>query len=641
MKTYLAKTHGMCYNQYGIQFTERRFSIMKNARRFLAILLSAVLAFSVGTQAFAADGAVGKPYSPVVGVIDKVLGAAHDGIFAAVQGLMQVVYRQFRFPTYDEFMQAEHPYFYPGTDGETVGDGWQGGYASGSITPVEWRRDASGNPDPNGMCLDKNHPTGGYQWKLNKIYTDQMLNVLILSNGNDANGNGVADVLVFISVDGVGIAGGTREKIRAAIEQSLAAFGVTKADILGCNISATHCHVALDTQGMNTMDMFTNGLKNGRSLNATMENTIVRQAGASAKAAYEKIEAGTLSFFETDPVSGAEDKMDSGERTKNYFSCLLFEGRSGEKTILANLGAHPTKYFNGHALFADYPYMMRLAMQDAGYNFLFVQSAQANVNGPGIDGVEEGSELDLAADAWVQTYALTKEDWVARYGKSYANTYYENSNKISEREFEEEMHKGYLLANHILEAAADAKRCTPKLDIRNQKTLVPLDYGLMSLACVTGLMGEDTVRVKDSETGYGIMVEANYLAVGDDLVILTAPGELAPSLLLGTNPDYTGDSLWTGVTSWTGEEWGYDTLENIVRKATGDADKAVVMFGITNDAMAYVYPDIDVPQAILSALFYKEGSKHNRGDMMNCMLMMMGTRSASHLMDAYIRVIGA
>ena len=85
---------------------------MKNARRFLAVLLSAVLAFSVGTQAFAADGAVGKPYSPVVGVIDKVLGAAHDGIFAAVQGLMQVVYRQFRFPTYDEFMQAEaHPYF--------------------------------------------------------------------------------------------------------------------------------------------------------------------------------------------------------------------------------------------------------------------------------------------------------------------------------------------------------------------------------------------------------------------------------------------------------------------------------------------------------------------------------------------------
>ena len=613
---------------------------MKKANRFLAVLLSVVLAFSVGTQVFAADGAVGKPYSPAVGVIDKVLGVAHDGIFAAVQGLLQVVYRQFRFPTYDEYLQAEHPYFYAGTGGETVGNGWQGGYASGSIIPVEWRRDAAGNPDPEGMCLDKMHPTGGYQWKLNKIYTDQMLNVLILSNGADGNGNGVSDVLLFVSVDGVGIAGGTREKIRSAIEQSLAPLGVEKGDILGCNISASHCHVALDTQGMNMMNMFTNGLKNGRSLDETMENTIVAQAAASAKAAYEKLEPGTLSFFETSPVSGVEDKMDSGERTKNYFSCLLFAGRSGEKTILANLGAHPTKYFNGHALFADYPYLMRLAMQDAGYNFMFAQSAQANVNGPGID-VPEGSERDREANAWVQNYALTKEDWVKRYGKAYADKYYEDSNKISEREFEGELHKAYLLAHHILDAAANAKTCAPKLDVRGQKTLVRLEYGLMSLACVTGLLGEDTVRVRDAETGYGIMVETNYLAIGDDLVILTAPGELAPSLLLGTDPDYTGDSLWTGVTSWTGEDWYYDTLENIVRKATGDEDKAVVLFGITNDAMAYVYPDIDVPQAILSTLFYKEGSKHNRGDMMNCMLMTMGVKTASQIMDGYIRVIGA
>lgn len=611
---------------------------MKKTKRFLSILLSVVIAFSFGTQIFAADGAAGKPYSPAVILLDKALGVAHDVLFSGVQGMLQVVYRQFRFPTYNEYLASAHPNFYPGTDGETVGNGWQGGYASGSIIPVEWRRDAAGNPDPNGWCLDKMHPTGGYQWKLNKIYTDQMLNVLILSNGDDGNRNGTADVLLFVSVDGVGIAGGTREKIRASIEQALAPLGVEKGDILGCNISASHCHVALDTQGMNTMNMFTNGLKNGRSLDATMENTIVSVAAASAKAAYEKLESGTLSFFETSPVSGAEDKMDSGERTKNYFSCLLFEGRS-EKTIVANLGAHPTKYFNGHALFADYPYLMRLAMGDAGYNFMFAQSAQANVNGPGID-VPDGSARDLEADAWVQTYALTKADWVARYGKAYADQYYENSNKISEREFEDELHKAYLLAHHILDAAPTAKVCAPKLDVRNQKTLVRLDYGLMSLACVTGLLGEDTVCVTDSETGYGIMVETNYLAIGDDVVILTAPGEMAPSLLLGTNPDYTGDSLWTGKTSWTGEEWYYDTLENIVREATGDPDKAVVLFGITNDAMAYIYPDIDVPQAILSTLFYKEGSKHNRADMMNCMLMTMGVKTASQLMDGYIRVIG-
>ena len=612
---------------------------MKKAKRFLAVLLSVVLAFSVGTQALAANENTGKPYSPVAGIVDKAFGAAHDVLFGAVQGVLQAVYRNFDIPTYDAYLAAEHPQLYAGTDGAVQGRSWRGGFASASIIPVEWRRDASGNADPNGFCLDKNHPTGGYQWKLSKIYTDQLVNVMILSNRTDGNGNGVDDVLLFVSVDGVGVAGGTVKKIRAAIEQALAAYDVTHEDILGCNISGTHCHVALDTQGMNMSDMFLHGLKNGRSLTETMENTIVSKAALSAKQAYEKLEDGTLKFFETTPVNGAEDKMDSGLRTKNYFSCFLFEGVSGEKTILANLGAHPVKYFNGHALFADYPYLMGMAMRDAGYNFLFAQSAQANINGPGLD-VQEGSARDLEAEAWAQKYDLTKEDWVERYGKAYADKYYENSNKISEREFHDERRKAYLLAHHVLDAATNASVVAPTLDVRNAQTLVRLDYGLMSLACVTGLLGEETVRVRDAESKYGIMVETNYLAIGDDVVLLTAPAELSPSLLYGSDPDYTGDASWTGVTSWTGEDWKYDTLENIVRKATGDSDKAVIMFGITNDAMAYVYPDIDVPQSILgTALFYKEGSKHNRGDMVNCMLMTMGVKSASQLMESYIRVI--
>ena len=610
---------------------------MKQAKRFLAVFLSVVLAFSFGTQVFAADNA-GKPYSPVVGVIDKALGVAHDALFAALQGTMQVVFRQFDIPTVSEYLAEEHPYLYGGTDGVAAGNGWRGGFASGSIIPVEWRQDADGNADPNGYCLDKYHSTGGYQWKLNKIYTDQLLTLMILSNRTDGNGNGVEDILLFISADGVGISAGTVKKIRAAVEQALSAFGVTRDDILACTVSASHCHVALDTQGMNVRDMFLNGLKTGRSLDATMENTIVSQAAACAKAAYGKMEDGTLSFFETSPVGGAEDKMDSGLRTKNYFSCFLFTGRS-EKTIIANLGAHPTRYFNGHALFADYPYMMRLAMRDAGYNFLFVQSAQANVNGPGLS-VETGSARDKAADAWVQTYALTKEDWTARYGKRYADQYYENSSKISEREFEGAMRGGYLLAYHILDCVGTAKPVAPKLDVRIAQTLVRMDYGLMSMACVSGLLGENTVKAPDAESKYGVMLETDYLAIGDDVVILTAPGELSPSLLFGSDPNYTGDSLWTGVTSWTGEDWQYDTLENIVRKATGDSDKAVLVFGITNDAMAYVYPDIDVPQAFLSAgLFYKTGSKNNRGDMLNCMLMTMGVHAASQLMDGYIGVI--
>ncbi len=627
---------------------------MKFVKKFLALLLSAVFAFSfgIGAAAETTDNGAEEVYFPLVKVFDDVFGKAHDLIF----GLLTKLMTKDNIPSYEEYIAQKHDCIYDGTNGTTQGSGWSAGFAMGSIIPVSWRVNADGEPDPNGMCVNKKYQTGGYQSSASKLYTDQNLSMVILSNGTDGNGNGIDDIIIFVSVDGVGISAGTTKLIRAKTEEALSAYGVEHEDILSINISATHCHLAFDTQGISVATMFNNRLNPftdfDRSINQEMEEAIVARAAECAERAYEKKEKGTLSFFETDTIGGANDKLSSGVKRKNYFSCFLFCGESGEKTLISNIGSHPTSWlqkkqiegkgreYNTYLMFADYPYFMAMALKDAGYNLVFAQSAQAAIDGPEIDNGDEE-----AAEEWSKRHELTKEDWIELYGEEYAEKWYttlelgyENKDGVWEDGFfTYHRKKGYLLADHILKAIETAEPVAPTLFVKNAETCLSLDYGVMSMACVSDLLGENTVKTEKSESGYGVMTETNYIEIGGDIVILTAPGEVSPALLYGTDENYKGNTLWTGKSSWTGEDWEYDTVADMVRKASGDADKTVLMFGITNDAVGYIYADTCMPQSLVATLlFYKEDPKKY---MTNCVLLSPGTVCGSDLAEGYSKLL--
>lgn len=609
----------------------------KTMKKALAILLSMIIAFSFSLTGFAADDDnPGEPYSPLAHFVDGVFGVVHDALFR----VLETATRKKDIPDYEEFMSGDNHY-YTGTDGKVTGDGWSGGFASQSIIPESWRCDANLKPDPEGYNLYSLHATGGYQTYVKRLYTDQMLNMIILSNGTDSNNNGIDDIIIFANVDGIGITADTCRLMRSNAENALSKYGVVKEDILSFNVSATHCHAALDTQGMSILmilfRVFTktaNLAENNRTLNRAIEKTLCEKSAVCADNAYSSVESGSLYFFETSKVNYTHDKNSSGVKNKNTFSCFLFESQSGEKTLITNIGAHPTGYGawnNKQMMCADYPSHMTLALNDAGYNIVFTQSAQAAISSPGI-AYEEGSQLDIDSNKWVSGHSLTKEDWVERYGQKYADKWYDEL----EADFESDMKEGYRLAHHIIDASDKKAEVAPVLNIRNSQILLPLDNGLLGWGSISGLLGENVVKMADSESGYGNVVEINYLEIGNDVVILTAPGELSPSLVYGSDPEYTGTNYWNGKTSWTGETWQYDMLENIVRQYTGDEDKTVLVYGITNDALGYMYPDNCTTKSLLAiGIFFRE----NADGMMNDMMLTTGQRAGSSIMAAYTELV--
>ncbi|MBQ7541839.1 MAG: hypothetical protein IJT44_06060 [Clostridia bacterium] len=594
-------------------------------RKCIALVLAAVMLCSA---TFGVSAASDAPLSGTKGqhLFDKVWDKVADGIVGGLARMLLtadsfgLIAKSRRFPTAEEYAQTEHPGFYPGTNGASTGEGWKLGYAGGSVIPTVWRRDASGAQSDTGMMLNKARYFGGYfGQKAHAVYDGEEVHLVVLSVGADRNGNGVEDILIYAVLDNIGMANGNVRDVRLAAEQALAKKGVDKDDIAAFEFGCTHAHTVIEALGMGLDSTILTGMKNhffmkkDRAIEPELLASICAQTASCVVQAYEKMEAGTLYYFETENVNeyfrrnavnpeadgtisdNIREKTKYGAANQGFFACWYFEGESGEKTILANTGVHPT--FPGRRsdrVCADFPYYMRLAMREAGYNCIFIQGAQAAI------GV--GHAYTAAGEAWAKEKTLSYEDWVSRYGEKYAKARY-NGNKDEDGEGEYFAMKavGYDFA-HLILASLDKKTAVdPVMDVRMGEILVPLDYSIMYIAAVSGVFGYNTVYDPAAETGYGIMSEVGYVALGSNVVMLMMPGEVSPALVYGTRPDYTGTDSWQGEGSWSGEEWKYKTIADAVKQALGD--KRVLSMGLANDELGYIMPDTDTAKNFLTKSF--------------------------------------
>lgn len=540
----------------------------KTLKKLISTLLVISLLFTGTTVSFASDGA-----------------ADNRGIIFTtnlINGVLNAVFMSFGalfpkdFPTVDEYFAGESENFYEGTetflDAPAKNAQWKLGFGKGSMVP-------------ENLCDgSKEYYTGGYfTQKINGVYDDQGANAVAL---NDSTGRGT---VILVSVDGIGINNADVRTIRADAERKLEEMGID-SDIVAINISATHCHTVIDTQGFGlgtlVAKMFQNlfsflpFVERTRSIDEEFYPYMIDGASDAIVEAYTNMEKGELYYFETVGIGNSErnntyrndeygyifNKRYDKEGYQHTIACFKFvpDNSESEPTVIANLGAHPTTIDRATKLLsADFPHYIEQKINEAGMNFAFIQGAQSPIS------------VDKSA---VKTPSVVDEV-NAEITADPSNEPYASAKKL-----------GYEFARLIIDAQKNATPVAPMMNVKMAEVAVPLEYGLMELGAVSGLLGMTTVKDKSAPAGYSIVSEVGYLEIGTDIAMVTVPGELVPQLVYGNVVDASE--------SYLGTDWEYDYTSELIGE-----DKTVLVMGLCNDAIGYIVPDNDYAPFIADSLW--------------------------------------
>lgn len=500
----------------------------------------------------------------------------------AINTLLNAVFMGFgalfpkNFDTVDEYYAGDRAGFYEGMskflDTPAEGARWNLGFGKASMVP-ENLKDGS-----------KEYYTGGYfTQKINGVYDDQGANAVAM---NDNSGRGT---VVMVSIDGIGVCNDDVRKMRTLAEKKLADAGI-KSDIVAVNINSTHCHTVIDTQGFGLEPLILTVFRNifsvlpflnpSRSVDKEFSELMINGAADAIVEAYTNMESGELYYFETATIGRSErnnnymddeygyifNKRYDMEGYQHAIACFKFVPDNAESTptVLANLGAHPTTINRATKLLsADFPHYIEEKMNAAGMNFAFIQGAQSPIS---VDkSAVETPEIVDEVNAQIAADPIVKD--------------YESAKKL-----------GYEFARLILEAESKAEPVAPLINVKMSEVTVQLDYGLLELGAVSGLLGTTTVRDRSARSGYSIISEVGYLEFGTDIVMLTVPGELIPQLVYGNVVDKTQ--------SYLGKDWELDCTADLI-----DKDKTVLVMGLCNDAIGYIVPDNDYAPFIADSLW--------------------------------------
>ena len=546
----------------------------KNIRKIISLLLAVSLLFSCTAVYVNAEDAEAADNSALIAVTD------------AVNGLLNAVFKGFGslfpndFISVEEYYAGESENFFEGNeeflDAPAENAQWYLGFGKASVVPENLK---------NG---EKAYYTGGYfTQKVDGVYDDQGVNAVAL---NDNSGRGT---VVMASVDGVGVTNADVRTIRAEAERKLTEKGVD-SDIVAININSTHAHTVIDTQGLGLENLFIGIVRNiasrftpfveaGRSIDSGFYDYLIDGASDAIVQAYMNMEAGELYYFETAGIGRSErngtypddeysylyNKRYDTEAYQNFIACFKFvpDNTDSAPTVFANLGGHPTTINRATRLLsADYPHYIETKLNEAGMNFMFIQGAQSpvSVNAGNVETEEILAEIEAekAEDERAADYAQAKK-------------------------------LGYEFARLITEAQTDAVSVAPLLNVRMSEVTVPLEYGLLELGAVSGLLGMTTVSDASAPAGYSVISEVGYLEIGTDIALLTVPGELVPQLVYGEVVDKTE--------AYLGTDWEYECTADLIGE-----DKTVLVMGLCNDAIGYIVPDNDYAPFIADTIWNNE-----------------------------------
>lgn len=462
---------------------------------------------------------------------------------------------------YEKFNIDEYDNFYEGTktfidepQGEKV---WSLGYGKASVLPSDFG--------------EKQYAKGAYIPYIfgNDMYTDEdgnkedlMVRAVVM---NDGSGRGN---VLFIALDAMGFANADVRQVREGLKEL-----AKKHNIVSINVSCTHIHTGIDSQGVwtdpvgcilnNVFSKITGKVRFGveRSfIESVVEGSKKAVEDALAdmtqgKLYYSEIEAGDYFIDRTAPIS-----LDP-----NIYK-LEFMPADADKTptIIATFGCHPEsasydwanadpeKKLSFDKKFSpDFIWSAEMVMNDAGYNFIFLQGNVSTVTsgryntGDGVDEFPGNAHYTSVRYGYEMAYILlgmnmTEEERIklneetgdrldiAKYnGQGRYTVWYEGLETVT------------------------AKEVKPVLNIKHKQFTVRIDNNIIVLLGKTSVA--DNFILKDNFSRYYTVSEVGYLEIGDEMKVYMSPGETFGELVFGgkgadgfkldTVREYTGEDI--------------------------------------------------------------------------------------------------
>lgn len=537
-------------------------------------------------------------------IIAKIVNFISDFVINTIAlGLLKaVVPATPKVRDYEDFDIDSYENFYKGTetfiDSPAQGAAWRLGYSERSVLPADFG--------------EKPYRRAGMLPYANtkETFDDLRVRTIVLDDGS---GRGK---VVFCVIDCIGISNGDVRKIREAVADFAAAN-----HIVSINVSATHTHSGLDTQGVwndpigtvfNNLLSATTGLVAVKSgVDATFMQFLIERTAETIEEACGGMKAGSLTYAEKDISDYIRDRTPPKAYDKGLYRLMFTPfDETAKPTLIVSFGCHPeTTSYSCEEISADFVYYMEEVVNNAGYNFLFIQgnvSTTTSVRGRSNDGLSVDDHQNAVRYGYEMGY-ITLGLTLTEAGCAELNRRCGDLLGVGEPARGEEYSIWYEDWTPVAETAV-----APVLNIRMEQVILECEQNLAGAMGKNSLTNNLFILDKSTNTLYSV-TEIGYMEIGTDLKVLLSPGELYSELLVG------GDGL---------KGFPYESL----RDTYGEN---LIVFDLVNDAIGYVVPDQNY---VMVGMQYDEANDTFVSDSW-CFLVSMGRRTGSSLIGKYHALI--
>lgn len=455
---------------------------------------------------------------------------------------------------YESFNVDSYENFYPGMENfisEPQGDKvWSLGYGKASILPEDFgeKRYAKGAYLPyvygNEMYKDDD---GNYE--------DLMARVIVM---NDGSGRGN---VLFISVDAMGLANSDVRLIRAALKEI-----AEKNNIVSINVSCTHIHTGIDSQGVWTDPLgciLNNTLTDNVKYGVPREfiESLVKGSVEAVEEALNDMTTGKMYYSSIDIEQYLFDRTAPISYDTNLYKLEFVPFNTNKTpTVVATFGCHPESAsfdwnqdesdpLNFDRKFtADFIWYTEKLMNSAGFNFIFIQG---NVSTVSSSRHFSNDELDGSAHFGAMRYGY--EIGYILLGMSMTESERITLNTMTGDKLGVEEHKtneDYTVWYDGL-PTVNKVEVKPILNVKSKQFSVQIENNLIALLGKTSVA--DNLVLKDMRNNYYTVSEVGYLEIGDNMKVYMSPGETFGELLFGgsgakgfpmpTIREYTGEDI--------------------------------------------------------------------------------------------------